>query len=660
MPGKVFINYRRDDDAGFTQALYLRLENEFDAGDLFMDVEGHIRPGDDFVQVLNAQVAACDVLLVVIGPRWSELLVARQGARDDFVTIEIKAALMQGKRVIPVLVGGAAMPRADALPEPIRALARRNAVGLRPERFKADCQGLIAALKEQLADAEQERGARTEAERHAVEAARQQAEAEAAARTRAAEQRGRAQAAAGLSTEDIRKAEELANWDFVKERSEVKDLRDHLARFPGGTTERYALARLEGLVWAALGASPTLPQLRAYLDEFPKGANANAAEARIGALTREAAAAEAAADWARRETEAWGAVAASTDKAVIYEFLRDWPDGQHMMAARARLKELSRGRGALRRGMLIGAGVTGVVAASVGLLVSAFGKQLYEQWFWLAYMRGHQVRAERALALKAKEPFWECAKTDQDYSRYCPGMVVLPVGEFIMGSPDEENKTSEQPRHRVTIKAPFAVSVHTVTFDQYDACYAAGGCKVPATDYKWGRGKRPAIGVSWDDAQDYVAWLSKMTGHTYRLLSEAEWEYAARAVTSASALYTKWHFGDADAQLENYAWFRNPLNRAGKTQPVGTKKPNAFGLYDMHGNVWQWVQDCWNASYRDKPDMLKQAGGAWTEGDCSRRGVRGGSWDDDPGSLRSASRFAYLADVRFFYLGFRVGRTLSP
>jgi hypothetical protein len=151
MAGKIFINYRRGDDAGFTQALYLRLESEFAGGDLFMDVEGHIKPGDDFVEILNAQVAASDVVLAVIGPRWAELLAVRRDDPDDFLAIEIKAAFDQRKRVIPVLVGGASMPRADSLPEAIRPLARRNAVGLRPERFEADCQGLVAALKESLA-----------------------------------------------------------------------------------------------------------------------------------------------------------------------------------------------------------------------------------------------------------------------------------------------------------------------------------------------------------------------------------------------------------------------------------------------------------------------------------------------------------------------------
>ena len=148
--GKIFINYRRDDDPGFTTALYMHLEEEFGRARLFMDVEGYIKPGDDFTEVLSAQVAQCDVLLAVIGPRWAEALAARAGDAGDFVVVEIKAALDQGKRVIPVLVGKAGFPRADHLPEAIRALARKNAVALRHDRFKADCQGLSGALKRAL------------------------------------------------------------------------------------------------------------------------------------------------------------------------------------------------------------------------------------------------------------------------------------------------------------------------------------------------------------------------------------------------------------------------------------------------------------------------------------------------------------------------------
>jgi tetratricopeptide (TPR) repeat protein len=154
MAGQIFISYRRDDDPGFAQLLHTCLAEQFPAADLFMDIEGHIKPGDDFVEVINDQVATADVLLAVIGPHWSELLMARSNDPADFVVVEIKAALENKKRVIPVLVGGASMPRADSLPKAIRPLARRNAVGLRPERFRADCDGLIVALKEQLAAVE--------------------------------------------------------------------------------------------------------------------------------------------------------------------------------------------------------------------------------------------------------------------------------------------------------------------------------------------------------------------------------------------------------------------------------------------------------------------------------------------------------------------------
>jgi formylglycine-generating enzyme required for sulfatase activity len=157
------------------------------------------------------------------------------------------------------------------------------------------------------------------------------------------------------------------------------------------------------------------------------------------------------------------------------------------------------------------------------------------------------------------------------------------------------------------------------------------------------------INVTWDDAQQYVAWLSKMTGKSYRLLTEAEWEYAARARTT-----TAYYWGDEF--LKGYA----NCNGCGskwnnQTSPVGSFDPNAFGLYDMAGNVWQWVQDCYD-DYKDAPTD----GSASISGDCNRRVVRGGSWDNDPRSLRSANRSRSPTVARYGSLGFRVGRTLTP
>jgi hypothetical protein len=373
MPGKIFINYRRDDDAGFTQALYLRLEDAFSSDDVFMDVEGHIHPGDDFVEVIGSQVAAADVVLVVIGPRWSEIMARRADHPDDFVGLEIKAAFDQGKRIIPILVGGALMPRADLLPEVIRPLAHRNAVGLRPERFKADCQGLITALRDQLAQSEKERAARTEAERRAAEAERHKVEAEEAARIVAAEQRARSQAVSGLTPEEVRKAEELANWDFIKDRKQSQALRDHLARFPGGVTTLYAQSKLEELVWGDLGAAPGLQTVEAFLDEFPKGEKAEEAGRRIADLKKEAAAAEEAERLRLQEVSAWSDVAASTNIADIEAFLRDWPEGHHANVARQRIAELKHARWQQFFGLLYGAGLSGglgLLAAIIGILTN--------------------------------------------------------------------------------------------------------------------------------------------------------------------------------------------------------------------------------------------------------------------------------------------------
>ena len=210
---------------------------------------------------------------------------------------------------------------------------------------------------------------------------------------------------------------------------------------------------------------------------------------------------------------------------------------------------------------------------------------------------------------------------------------------------------NEIPVHEVTISRPFAVSRHEVTFQQWDACAAAGGCFHRPDDDGWGRGLRPVINVSWKDAQEYVRWLSEETGATYRLLTEAEWEYAARAgSTTAYSWGNEIGSGRANCRACGSQWdFR-------QTAPVGSFPANAWGLHDMHGNVYERVEDCWNGDYSGAPST----GGAWLSGDCSRRVFRGGSWFYAPSSLRSANREGLTSDLRDLNLGFRVARTLSP
>lgn len=277
----------------------------------------------------------------------------------------------------------------------------------------------------------------------------------------------------------------------------------------------------------------------------------------------------------------------------------------------------------------------------------------------------------------------------------CPLMVVIPSGIFLMGSTSSEKgrEDFEGPQHSVTISKPLAVGKFEVTFDEWDYCVKDGGCNgyesVPNDgdelelyqeeleclegkrcnshspyDEEWGRGTLPVINVSWDDVKAYVLWLSKKTGKKYRLLSEAEWEYAARAGTT-----TSYYWGESLSELCAYA---NGFDRKGQnafgysanlecddrevfTSNVGQYDANAFGLHDMTGNVWEWVEDCWHESYHEAPSD----GRAITEGFCWHRVIRGGAWDSAPRYLRSAARNQYSRDLRYNFIGFRVVRSVS-
>ena len=235
----------------------------------------------------------------------------------------------------------------------------------------------------------------------------------------------------------------------------------------------------------------------------------------------------------------------------------------------------------------------------------------------------------------------------------CPEMVVVPAGEFMMGSPPSEKGRDgdEGPVHRVTVAVPFAVGVYEVTFEEWDACVSGGGCGgYRPDDNGWGRGRQPVFGVSWEDAQAYVAWLSREAGKEYRLLSEAEWEYAARAGTT-----TRYHWGDDIGR--NRANCDD--NRCGDgwevAAPVGSFAANGFGLHDVHGNVWEWVEDCWNGSYAGAP----LDGSAWESGECDTRVVRSGGWNNNPRNLRAANRYGFDTGDRLNINGFRVSRTLA-
>jgi formylglycine-generating enzyme required for sulfatase activity len=292
--------------------------------------------------------------------------------------------------------------------------------------------------------------------------------------------------------------------------------------------------------------------------------------------------------------------------------------------------------------------LVGTLAALLVLGVVGWWQQSFirEQYYWRVIM-GPSVLTlaqEKEKAAKPGLDFNECAIG-------CPTMVVVGADQFMMGSPEKEidRYEDEGPQHEVMISRSFAVSRTEVTFAQWDACFAAAAC-TKASDSTWGRDDRPVINVSWDDAKHYVAWLSRVTGKDYRLLTEAEWEYASRAGSTA-----RFTFGEPEEQLDQYAWYSK--NSAGKTQPVAKKKPNTFGLHDMHGNAFEWVEDPWHGNYNGAPTD----GSAWLQdGDDSRRVARGGSWYDDPRFLRAAGRVGFSTVDRVDNLGFRVARTLNP
>ena len=285
----------------------------------------------------------------------------------------------------------------------------------------------------------------------------------------------------------------------------------------------------------------------------------------------------------------------------------------------------------------------------------------------------------------------------------CPEMVVIPAGEFVMGSSQKESgHTDEKPQHKVTIANNFAVSKTEVTFDQWDACTGAGACP-KANDDGYGRGNYPVINVSWNDAKAYVAWLSKTAGAHYRLLSEAEFEYAMRAGTT-----TPWFWGEAEASWGSskaceyanlhdeagkdahpmYVWSHHKCNDGyPENAPTGQYKPNAFGLYDMNGNVREWVEDCHQEGYAGAPvdgsvrmldgacekkfegvcmDKFEGADGSAAAdsaaahgGACEKRVVRGGAWVDGGSTARSAYRYSEAADFRNYQVGLRVARDLK-
>jgi formylglycine-generating enzyme required for sulfatase activity len=333
----------------------------------------------------------------------------------------------------------------------------------------------------------------------------------------------------------------------------------------------------------------------------------------------------------------WPWIKDSTNQSVLENFIKEFGDTRFAEEAKTRLAELKKQQVAIAAPSKSPAPVPtkpGQPAEAVPP-ISHWGRcdGGIEEWF-----AGSQPIKR---CLKPKDSFRDCPE--------CPEMMVVPAGEFMMGSND--GHPDEKPVHKVTIMKPFAVGKFEVTFAEWDACVAAGGCNHKPGDEGFGRGNRPVINVSWDDVtKEYLRWLSKRTGKRYRLLTEAEWEYAARAGSHKRYFWGD-EIGEANANCGECA------SDKASPQPmsVGSYPSNSFGLHDMHGNVFEWVQDCRQESYVGAPTD----GSPWITGDCSRRVRRGGSWGSKPQFLRSAFRSKFPPNGRDDSNGFRVARTFD-
>jgi formylglycine-generating enzyme required for sulfatase activity len=397
----------------------------------------------------------------------------------------------------------------------------------------------------------------------------------------------------------------------------------------------------EEIVWNAVKDSSYPAVFEEFLGKFPGSHHSKAAQKRRDELKKKAVVATAVPPPPPADEIVWNAIKDSQVVAIFEEYLNKFPDSARRSDARSRLDELGKKEEVRRKQLAAIVPPPPPLAAPERNPTASEGIDIK--------LRVLDDAAESAL--KPRATFRECDK--------CPEMLVVPAGNFLMGSPENEprREAAEGPQHRVTVARPFAVGRFAVTFEEWDLCVADGGCNgYRPWDNGWGRGRRPVISVSWQDAKSYVAWLSRRTGKPYRLMSEAEREYVARAGTTspywwgASVSRRNANYNDKTSKGKQAA-----ISSGQNTVPVDSFQPNPWGFFQVSGNVWEWVEDCMNDSYAGAPSD----GTARMTGNCERRVLRGGSWISDASLLRSAGRYGVQADGRVGNVGFRVARSLK-
>jgi len=677
MTGKIFINYRRAQNLNEAQHLATRLETAFGVDRVLIDVRS-IDGFSEWLGTLKEQVAGSAAMLCLIGRDWAE--VKDSGGRPriedpkDPVRLEIVEALSRGIPVLPVLWDGASVPALERLPSEITELFGRQARELHAKSFPGDADVIVDDLRRILG----------EQHRRSIPWA------------------AAAAAAAALVAGLVTGPKVQTALGFLPPAEEVK-----LRRLLDGAKTEYvrAISERDQEHAARAAAERDLQDAHAALAAQSKGRE-SAAAARLTEVTAQLRALQ---DELHAEQMARNTADSRAEKAE---------DSKNMLSAeiktyQSRLSELSQ-RFEATKEALNEAGSREALARSstdkakaeidayvlqtailknrlkdaeieapdtqnpepsdnetspslLSIIPKRFQPLPATQSTAVPQKLGNPARLSlnQLAQKKPNDTFHECVN--------CPEMVVVPADTFLMGSPDGKTRAlnldatlkagapsgaedhrndDEGPQHDVKFSRLFAVGRFAVTFAEWDECVREKGCNnYRPKDQGWGRGGQPVINVSWIDAKAYVNWLSKKTTHTYRLLSEAEREYAARAGTVTpfwlgSTILTK----DANYNGGDKGDYRR------RTASVQTFEPNNWGLYQVHGNVWEWVEDCWHDSYSGAP----ADGSAWTTGgDCTRRVLRGGSWAKAQYLLRSAMRGSYGQEKRISNAGFRVAITLA-
>lgn len=441
--------------------------------------------------------------------------------------------------------------------------------------------------------------------------------------------------------------EETTRWQAALQADTIGAYRRFISDYPKSVYRNQAETQLEILdekAWQELAAEDSVAAYEDYLELFPDGLHQAEAMVRIDEIKQEEARRERERlELEKQEQQAWETASNTRTIASFDLYIAEWPSGLHIEEAKR-----------IRRILKDQANDNQAFEAALRLNTKdAF--QAYIDAFPQGVNVATALQHLDDLDLRPGKSFKDCD--------VCPRMMVVPAGTFWQGADDSStlSLSMEKPRRQVTINEPFAVGLYEITLAEWDACFNEKGCTSMAGDNGWGRGQRPVIMVSWNDAQEYVRWISEKTGQSYRLPSESEWEYVARAGEES-----EWPGGDPAlaCQYGNIAGtetgFKWQHGHCGDklavgTAPAGSFRANSFGLYDTIGNVSEWTSDCMNLSYIDAP----VDGSAWGRGICSSHITRGGSWITGSKEIRLPARFNLKNGDSNDFTGFRVARTIE-